>query len=344
MILRPDFLKKNDKIGMVAPSFGCTFTPYLERLNSAIQSLIKEGYKIYLGNNVYKAEGIAASNSPEKRAKELMDMWKSDVKLIMSVGGGETMGEILPYIDFDYIKENPKWFLGYSDNTNLIYPLTTITDMEAIYGVHAPQFHTRPFKYDVLDTINMLKGKLSFNGYKSFEYHEYKALPEGEEPKKIDPFEPRHLNKRTKVDARGYIKPIKGRLIGGCLDCLQTLCGTKFDHTKEYIYRHKDEGIIFFLEACDLSSIGVRRALVQLKNAGWFSNVSMIITGRSYHLNDKSFGLPIAEAYFNTLKDLNIPVLVNCPFGHIGPTMPIRSGALAKVSYINNNIKIEYEE
>ena len=329
---------------MVAPSFGCTFTPYLERLNASIQNLIKEGHKIYLGENVYKSEGIAASSTPKKRALELMGMWDRDCNAIISVGGGETMGEILPYIDFNHLKEKPKWFIGYSDNTNFIYPLTTITDMEAIYGIHAPSFHTRPFKYDAKDTLAMLYGKKEFIGYSSYEYHEYKPLEEGEEPKAIDPLEPRHVNKRTKVIARGYDKPIRGRLIGGCLDCLQTLCGTKFDHTREYTSRHKDEGIIFFLEACDLSSIGVRRALVQLKNAGWFENVSMIITGRSYHINDTSFGLPITEAYFDTLKDLEIPVLVNCPFGHIGPTLPLRCGALATVEYINNNIKITYEE
>ena len=43
----------------------------------------------------------------------------NECSALFSVGGGELMLEILPYVDFDEIENNPKWFMGYSDNTNL---------------------------------------------------------------------------------------------------------------------------------------------------------------------------------------------------------------------------------
>ena len=55
------------------------------------------------------------------------------------------MCEILPYIDFEKIRNSePKWFLGYSDNTNLIFLLATLCDTAAIYGPCAAAFGMEP--------------------------------------------------------------------------------------------------------------------------------------------------------------------------------------------------------
>ena len=48
------------------------------------------------------------------------------------------------------------------------------------------------------------------------------------------------------------------------------------------------------------------------------------------------------EAYIDSLKEYNVPILLDIDLGHISPSMPIRSGAYAIVSYVDNNIKIEY--
>lgn len=65
---------------------------------------------------------------------------------------------------------------------------------------------------------------------------------------------------------------IEGRLLGGCLDSLATLCGTKFDQVKQFNETYKEDGVVWFLEACDLNVMGIRRALWQLDEAGWFQN------------------------------------------------------------------------
>ena len=99
-----------------------------------------------------------------------MDAYKSNCDVIMSVGGGEMMCEILEHIDFEEIKKlPPKWFVGFSDNTNLTYTITTICDIETIYGNNAPNFYSYPLKYDTLQTYELLKGRKSFSGFKKFQ-------------------------------------------------------------------------------------------------------------------------------------------------------------------------------
>lgn len=330
--MKPDFLGDNPTIYIVAPSFGCTTKPYNLRLVKSIQNFKNLNANVIIGDNVYKSEGLAASNTPEKRAKEIMDAYNSDANVIISAGGGEVMSQILEYIDFDVIKKNPKWFVGFSDNTNLTYTITTNCDIETIYGTNAAGYYS--MLYDSLDTWLMLNGKNEFYGYKKWQY----------EKKDNKPLSGYNLDKKSRIYKYNYDKPFNGRLIGGCLDCLQGLCGTSFDKTKEYLERHKDEGIIFFLEACDFNSVGIIRALTQLKNAGWFKYLKGFIIGRSMHYYDKSFNITPKDAYLSVLKDFNVPILLDIDLGHLGPSMPIRCGAKATIEYKKNTICIRYDE
>lgn len=329
-LVKPQLLTKGDSIYLVAPSFGCTTSPYKERMEASIPKLKEMGYEVIEGKNIYKSKGIASSNTPRSRAKEIMDAFKSDAKAVISVGGGEVMVEILEHINFDVIKENPKWYVGFSDNTNLTYTIATICDIETIYGAHANAFYN--LEYTSLDTYNMLIGETKFKGYKKWQL---------EEVEDENPLSSYHFDQKTNAISYGFDKA-KGRIIGGCLDVLVGLCGTKYDHTKEYIKRHKDEGIIFFLEACDLNSISVIRALTQLKYAGWFDDVDAFIVGRSLNYFDESFGISMKDAYLHVLEPLKKPIVLDAPIGHLKPTLPILVGGLASVKYKNNNIEIEY--
>lgn len=327
----PKFLNENG-IYLVAPSFGCTTSPYKERLEKSIEALKKMNIKVIEGSNIFKALGKAASNTPINRAIEIHDAFLSNACVVWSVGGGEVMLEILEYIDFELIKNNPKWFVGFSDNTNLTYTISTICDIETIYGINAPNIHL--MSYDSLDTWDMLHGKKEFLSYGKWQLNEDKE----------NPLSGYKLDQKSNLLITNYKEPITGRLIGGCIDCLSTICGTKYDNTINYCTKHKDEGIIFFLEACDLSSIGLRRVLFQLKSAGWFNYTKAFIFGRSYHYNDDSFNITMTEAIIDILNDLNVPIIMNADLGHLGPSMPIRCGALANIEVIRKKLKITYLE
>lgn len=330
--MRPNYIDKKI-VSLVAPSFGCTTSPYNKRLTYAIKNLKKEGFTVYEGENIYKNEGLIASNTPIARAEEIMDAYKSDSEAIISVGGGELMIEMLEYIDFDVIKNNPKWFMGFSDNTNLCYTITTILDIETIYGSNIGGFSLYPFQYDVKDSLSLLKGKNKIKSFKRF-------ILDDESDDIIPTY---HFNKRIKMINHDFTKA-HGRIIGGCLDCLVSLCGTKYDKTIEYMKRHKDEGIIFFMEACDLNSVSLVRALTQLKYAGWFDLVDYFIIGMSRNYHDKSFGLSMTEAYDHVLLPLKKPVILNASIGHIPPSTPIKVGGVVDITLNNNELIFEYKD
>ena len=98
------------------------------------------------------------------------------------------------------------------------------------------------------------------------------------------------------------------------------------------------------MEACDLNSIMLIRGLIQLKYAGWFDNVSMFIIGRSFNYQNKAFGINMKNAYKEVLEPLGKPIILDAPIGHFNPSLPIKLGVKAEVSFNRNRIKIKYEE
>lgn len=315
------------KFYLVAPSFGCTTSPYVERLDKAISNLTELGIDIVYGPNIRLNVGVVGSNTPKLRAREINDAFKSDADVILSVGGGETMVEILPYIDFESIKNNPKVFCGFSDNTNLTYLITILCNQKTIYGANAPSFYD--ISYGTLDTYKALTGTKSFTGY-----HKWEA-----NPIKTDPLSPLNLTENKILKLYNY-HSFSGIMLGGCLDCLIGLCGTKFDKTRDYI---KNKDIIWYLEACDLNVLGQRRAYNQLKQAGWFDTVKGFIIGRP--LNSESFmGLDIYSNVIDILGEFNVPIVMDADLGHLSPSLPFINGVFASVLVKDNNIFIEYKE
>ena len=261
----PKFIKRGDTIGFVAPSFGCDTEPYKTAFGRAQENFRNMGFGIQIGPNCYVGEGIGISNKPELCGQEINDYYTSEKNdALISCGGGELMCEILNYIDFDRLRAaDPKWYMGYSDNTNLTFLLTTLCDTASIYGPCAAAFGQEPWHRSVADAMAVLQGqKLSFAGYDGWEKE---SLRDEEHP-----FLPYNITEPRVI--KGYPEKfqVSGRMIGGCMDCLVNLIGTKFDHVGEFLERYKDDGFIWFLESCDRNVMSIRRAMWQMDNGGWF--------------------------------------------------------------------------
>ena len=71
------------------------------------------------------------------------------------------------------------------------------------------------------------------------------------------------------------------------MDCLVNLTGTKFDQVKSFNERYKEDGIIWYLESCDLNVFGIRRAIWQMIHAGWFEHVKGFLIGRPLHFGEE---------------------------------------------------------
>lgn len=341
----PSFLKKNETIGFVAPSFGCNIEPYKSAFEHALENFHARGYQTELGPNCYAGDGIGISNTPEKCGRELTEFYSSATnQALISCGGGELMCGILDYVDFEQLKTAPpKWYVGYSDNTNFTFLLTTILDTASIYGPCAPAFGMEPWHPAISDTFDVLTGKkLSVANYSAWERESLKT--------ESNPLAPYHttepeifhtfiVEKDEYTETKQQIH-VSGRLLGGCMDCLINLLGTKYDYVQEFVQKYKEDGIVWFLESCDLNIMSIYRAIWQMQHAGWFQYVKGFLIGRPLCYGQEMFGMNQYQAVLTLLRQYQVPVIMDIDLGHLPPAMPFVCGSLCDVSVCENSISI----
>ena len=326
-MIYPKFIKDNSMIGVVAPSDGIVKASDIEKLDKAIDSLSKLGFSVVEAPSVRKSV-LGRSASPRVRAKELEDMFKNkEVSTVICGTGGNFLLEMLPYLDYEVIRNNPKWFQGYSDPTWLIYTITTNLDIATIYSNNFKAFSMEKFPLAVSNNLEILKGNLITQ--ESF------AKCENRESNELSDV---YYDIITGEDELF----LKGRMLGGCLDVINELFGTRFDKTKEFINKYKDDGIIWYLENCMLTMEDMIRVLWRLKDNGYFKYTKGIIFGRS--LTEESyFKVSFKDTVLEVLKDLNVPIVINADIGHVAPRVTIINGAIGKIKVSRGKALIDFE-
>lgn len=127
------------------------------------------------------------------------------------------------------------------------------------------------------------------------------------------------------------------------MDCLVNLTGTRFDKTKDFIERYKEDGIIWFLEACDLNVFSIRRAMWQMEQAGWFEHVKAFLIGRPLCFGQDMMGLDPYQSVLPVALSHHVPVIMDVDLGHLPPMMPLIVGSLADVTVSGNDIRIDMQ-
>ncbi|MBO4981921.1 MAG: LD-carboxypeptidase [Lachnospiraceae bacterium] len=351
----PGFLPKNGTIGFVAPSFGCNIEPYRSGFASACEKFTKMGYRLDIGPNCHAGTGIGISNTPEKCAEELTQYYTgSHNDCLISCGGGELMCEVLSCMDLEKIKEaEPKWYMGYSDNTNMTYLLATLCDTASIYGPCAAAFGMEPWHASLQDAMDILTGRIqTVRGYEQWEKESCKDAEHPLEPYNVT--EKRILKSflgdrlvqwDQDEESGSDCAEIRftGRLLGGCMDCLVNLLGTRFDRTEAFLEKYKEDGIIWFLEACDLNVFAIRRAMWQMEEAGWFRYVKGFLIGRPLCFGQEMMGLDAYRAVLEVAGRKNVPVIMDADLGHLPPMMPLVVGSMGTVCVKENDISIRMD-
>lgn len=334
-MIYPAFLKEKDTIGVTAPSDGITKKADLYRLDSAIHHFEQQVFFIKETQNVRNSTK-GKSSSSIKQAKELEYLWKDkNIKMVFCASGGDFLLEMLSYLDFSILKKNPKWIQGFSDPTGILYIITTNLDVATIYGNNFSSFGMNPWHQSLENNLEILKGNLliqhSFNKYEA----EYTTRKIGDEPYQL-------TKKVYWKNLNQEEIQVTGRIIGGCLDILNDLFGTRFDNTLKFIQKYKHDGIIWYFDICEFSSEQIIRTFWKLKDNGWFKYTKCIIIGRigkevSY------YDISYQEAIQHSLQELNIPIIINADIGHVSPRMTIINGAIATVSSKNGKGKIGFQ-
>ena len=315
-MLYPKFLDNYDKLGVVALSSGVGESN--ENFDLSIENIKKYRLDVVEADSV-RVDGDV-SNTAEERVNELNKMISdNDIKLILCACGGDFLYEILPYVDLNLIKHNVKWYMGYSDPSSLLYLITTKLDIATIYGFNAGSFDSKELHESQDIAIRFMKGEIvdqeSYSMYESSNncridgnYNfDSNAFWETLDDEPID---------------------IEGRIIGGCIDCLRYLPGTRFDNTTNFVEKYKEDGIIWYFDIFNMSSEDFYLTLLQLKEIGWFRYIKGVIVGRVFIPNTYT-----SVDYMTALSKVfvDVPVIFNADIGHVVPKMTIINGCYARL-------------
>lgn len=259
-MIYPNKLERNDVVEIISPSNGVK-SKKIKKYENAIDNLTNYGFKV-IEDKFVRSSVNGVSSTAESRAKELNKAINNkDIKALIACSGGDYLVQILDLIKFRKITDNVKWIQGQSDITPLLFYITTRYDIATIYS-----FNAKTFGDDYLPK-SMIKNNIKFiTGEKPLQI-EYGFRLDGE---KIN----QSWECITKNDT------IKGRIIGGCLDSLKDIIGTKYDNVKKFIYKYKNDGIVWYFDVAEMTNEDILRTMWQFKNAGWFDGCNGILFGR----------------------------------------------------------------
>ena len=318
-MIKPERLKKGDTIAIVSLSRGLIGEPaFKHKLDIAKTRLENDfGLKVKTMPNALKGTEYLY-NHPEARAKDLMGAFKDKtVKGIFCAIGGDDAIRVLPYIDFDVIKNNPKIFTGFSDSTTNHFMMRK-AGLVSYYGANimnnfAEYVEINPYtKQAIIDTLFEPKPKLEIKKCDYVCYDEDKVWW-GEEYKNTKtPF----VKDETDYELLQGKGKVTGELIGGCADTMLEIVGSSIwpslDEFKEKI---------LLLEVSE-SNVPYYFTwfLRNLAAQGIFNVVKGVVVGK-----------PATKKYYGEIKDKliqviagecglkNLPILYNVNVGHAQP-------------------------
>lgn len=318
----PAPLAKGHTIGLAAPSLGVT-GPLADMLDDGIQALKQLGYTVVEAPSVRQV--LRGASAPAKvRAAEFMALYLDEsVDHILAVRGGELLMDMLPYLDYEVLKTaRPKWVIGFSDISTLLFTLTLKADLAGAHGPLGIHFGDDPMDFTAANALACLQYGSGFT---------QKSLGCADED--FDgPLDWLLLGSDGPCN-------FSGRLIGGGLDTIRTLIGTPFAPVTDFIEAYKSDGFIWFMESCAMKADDLYKTLWQMKQNGWFEHCSGVIYGRPDEFEPYQ-GLELTDVLFEVFGDMDIPVVYNADLGHIPPQLTFISGAWAEVTLENGAASI----
>jgi muramoyltetrapeptide carboxypeptidase len=282
VLSRPAPLLKGDTIGVVAPSYA----PQQGWLLRGAKAMEDAGYKVMLCGEIDRFRRFQ-QREDERRAENLMRIWLNpEVKAIFAATGGYGAARILPYLDPDVFRRNPKSFVGYSDITALHLWLMRRAQLRVFHGPTLDDL----FPGGTDPTVLSLLSALTIS----------------------------HPQTELGRDVARAVRPGKavGRLTGGNLSLVQQSIGTPYEiDTKD--------AILFLEETRDPMSVADER-LLHLRAAGLLRHVRGIIFGQLSL--DRSEEDEFEDFLLDLVSDLQVPVLMDFPAGHEVPNLTLPLG------------------
>ena len=331
-MIKPCKLQRGDKIAIVSLSWGGLGDPqFIHKYYIAKERLENDfGLEVVVMPNALKGSDFIY-NHPEARAQDLMDAFLDDaIKGIFCAIGGDDSIRLLPYIDYDVIKNNPKIFMGYSDTT-VNHFMMNKAGLVSFYG---PSIMSEFAEYvHMSDYTKQAVEKILFDDCENYEIKSSKVWSKDFVPWKEENMS---IEKKLSDEEHGYeilqgTGVITGQLLGGCLDVFPMMVGTDIWPSKE-----EWKGKILLLETSEEkpSPNLVTYYLRNLGAQGIFDVIEGIVVGKP---QDEKYYEEYKDVYKKVLEEFHredLPVLYNVNIGHAYPTGILPLGTEVQIDFV----------
>ncbi len=329
-MIKPKKLQRGDKVATISLSWGGA-GEFRHRYQAA-KKQIQENFDLEVveTKNALKSAKWIYDN-PKARAEDLMEALEDQsIKAIISNIGGDDSIRMLPYIDFEVIKNNPKIFIGFSDSTvthfcfykagvTSFYGTSTLVGFAENKGMHQYQID------DIKRTLfsDKVTGIINPN-------------TDGWTSERLEWGEPKNQDTARKLvpsDGWNFLQGseiVPGELLGGCLDVLETLKDTKL-----WVKPSEWNGKIMFFETSEVTMPPhyFKWILRNYVASGIMYNINGLIIGRPY---DNKYIEEYEEALIQVIREeaglKDLPIITQMDFGHTCPTFTIPYGVKAQIN------------
>ncbi|WP_426475482.1 S66 peptidase family protein [Chryseobacterium balustinum] len=307
MKIFPKSLKKGDKIGIISPAGSVEPT----QLKKGIEMIRSKGFEPILGENLYTkfSNGYNYAGTEKQRLKDInWALNDSEISAVWASRGGYGCQHLIHGLNLKKFTKNPKWYIGYSDNT-VIQSYLFKKGFASIHGqtIKTSSFGVTEESYDLL--FDILKGKNPTYSLKSNQY-----------------------NKQGNTE---------GELVGGNLALIYALLGTKYSFDfKDKILFIEDIGENFYALDRMMMSLELAGVFTKIKGliVGGMTNMGDEKDNKQY---EESFDEFANQLIAERISKYNFPVVFDFPNGHIKDNRPLIIGSEVKMK-VNNKVKVEF--
>jgi muramoyltetrapeptide carboxypeptidase len=310
--IKPKRLAAGDTVALVSPA-SATFNSV--DLQIAKESLEALGFKVKPGEHMLERHGNLAGDD-KARAEDLNKAFADkSIAAIHAIRGGWGSARVLPFLDYDSIKRNPKILIGYSDITALHMAINGKTGLTTFHG------------------------PIGLGRWDSWSVDYYKrVLMAGE----AVTFSPKQglSDRNSLVQTEFRVQTItpgkaRGRLLGGNLTVLTAILGSP--------YVPDFENAILFCEDIGEDYYRVDRMMTQLKLTGILGRIKGFVFGGCSECGpgDGNFGaLTLEEIFLDHVKPLGVPAWQGAMIGHAQPQWTLPVGAEVEIDATAGTIRL----
>ena len=311
-VVKPKRLAPGDTVMLVAPA-NATFNSI--ELQIARESLEALGFKVRVGAHLLDRHGYLAGDD-KARADDINKAFAdSSVSAVHAIRGGWGSARLLPYLDYDTIRRNPKVLIGYSDVTALLLSIHAKTGLVTFHG---------PIGLGRWDSYSLdYYKRVLFNG-EEVTYSNKQGLSDRNALVQTE--------FRTLTIAPGKAR---GRLLGGNLTVMTAILGSP--------YVPDWDDAILFTEDVGEDYYRIDRMLTQLKLAGVLGKIKGFVFGGCSECGpgDGNFGaLTLEEIFADHVKPLGIPAWQGAMIGHGQPQWTLPVGAEVEIDATAGTMKL----